>query len=31
MAELPKLSAKVVDFLSTGTRTGMLAYVAASE
>jgi PPOX class probable F420-dependent enzyme len=29
MAELPRLSAKVVEFLSTGTRTGMLGYVAA--
>jgi PPOX class probable F420-dependent enzyme len=29
MAELPKLSERVVSFLSTGTRTGMLGYVAA--
>jgi PPOX class probable F420-dependent enzyme len=29
MAELPKLSEKVVEFLSAGTRTGMLGYVAA--
>jgi hypothetical protein len=27
MAELAKLSEKVVEFLSTGTRTGMLGYV----
>lgn len=29
MAEPPKLSAKVVEFLSAGTRTGMLGYLAA--
>ncbi len=29
MAELPKLSDKVIEFLSAGTRTGMLGYVAA--
>jgi PPOX class probable F420-dependent enzyme len=29
MAELAELSAKVVEFLSTGTRTGMLGYVAS--
>jgi PPOX class probable F420-dependent enzyme len=29
MAELPELSERVVSFLSTGTRTGMLGYVAA--
>jgi PPOX class probable F420-dependent enzyme len=29
MAELPKLSEKVVEFLSAGTRTGMLGFVAA--
>jgi PPOX class probable F420-dependent enzyme len=28
MAELPKLSERVVSFLSAGTRTGMLGYVA---
>ncbi len=29
MAELAKLSGRVVEFLSAGTRTGMLGYVAA--
>lgn len=29
MAGLPELSAEVVEFLSAGTRTGMLGYVAA--
>jgi PPOX class probable F420-dependent enzyme len=29
MAELPKLTERVVSFLSAGTRTGMLGYVAA--
>ena len=29
MAELPKLSDNVIEFLSAGTRTGMLGYVAA--
>jgi PPOX class probable F420-dependent enzyme len=29
MAQLPELSARVVEFLSAGTRTGMLGYVAA--
>jgi PPOX class probable F420-dependent enzyme len=29
MAELPKLSERVVSFLSAGTRTGMLGHVAA--
>jgi PPOX class probable F420-dependent enzyme len=29
MAELPELSGRVIEFLSAGTRTGMLGYVAA--